>query len=42
VTDKQEYPLLDASEFPNSFGEDADGELYITSEAGNLYKIVAR
>lgn len=42
ASDKQEYPLLDASEFPSSFGEDGDGELYITTEAGNLYKIVAR
>jgi hypothetical protein len=42
VGDKQEYQLLDANEFPSSFGEDADGELYITTEAGNLYKIVER
>jgi len=31
---------LDANEHPNSFGEDADGELYITSESGNVFKIV--
>lgn len=42
VGDKQEYQLLDSSEFPSSFGEDADGELYVTTEAGNVYKIVAR
>jgi hypothetical protein len=34
--------LLDAAEAPNSFGEDADGELYITSEAGSVFKIVAK
>lgn len=33
---------LAANEFPNSFGEDADGELYITSEAGHVFKVVAR
>jgi glucose/arabinose dehydrogenase len=42
VTEQQEYPLLDTSEFPSSFGEDADGELYVTTEAGNVYKIVGR
>jgi glucose/arabinose dehydrogenase len=42
VGDKQEYQLLDSSEFPSSFGEDADGELYVTTEAGNVYKLVAR
>ena len=36
------YQWLNSSEFPNSFGEDADGELYITTEAGNVFKIVAR
>jgi glucose/arabinose dehydrogenase len=36
------YLWLDSSEFPNSFGEDADGELYITSESGNVFKVVAK
>jgi hypothetical protein len=34
--------LLDPNELPNSFGEDADGELYVTSEVGNVFKIVAK
>ena len=42
ISSRQRYTWLAASEFPNSFGEDADGELYITSEAGNVFKIVAK
>lgn len=42
ATDKHQYLLLDPNEFPTSFGEDVDGELYITTEAGNVYKIVAK
>jgi len=40
ATDRREYALLDPSELPTSFGEDANGELYITTESGNVYKIV--
>lgn len=39
---RREYPLLGSGAFPTSFGEDADGELYLTTEAGNVYKLVAR
>jgi hypothetical protein len=42
LTDERQYDLLDPSELPNSFGEDADGELYVTTETGNVYKIVGR
>ena len=42
VTDRQEYSLLSGGEQPNSFGEDAAGELYITTEGGNVYRIVGR
>jgi glucose/arabinose dehydrogenase len=41
LSTKRRYTWLDSNEFPNSFGEDADGELYITSESGNLFKLVA-
>jgi hypothetical protein len=40
LSSKRRYTWFDSSELPNSFGEDADGELYITSESGNLFKIV--
>jgi len=42
VNERRRYTWLDQNEFPNSFGEDADGELYITSEAGNVFKIVPK
>jgi glucose/arabinose dehydrogenase len=42
VLDQREYDFLDSSEFPTSFGEDGDGELYVTTDAGNVYKIVAK
>jgi hypothetical protein len=42
VSSSRRYLWLDSSEFPNSFGEDADGELYITSESGNVFKVVAK
>ncbi len=42
VSDRREYTLLDPNELPTSFGEDADGELYVTSEVGNVFKIVAK
>ncbi len=42
ATDQHQYDLLASSEGPNSFGEDADGELYVTTEAGNVYKIVGK
>lgn len=42
ATNSHQYDLLDPSEFPTSFGEDAEGELYITTESGNVYRIVAQ
>jgi glucose/arabinose dehydrogenase len=42
LSSMRRYTWLDSNEFPNSFGEDADGELYITSESGNLFKIVPK
>lgn len=42
VSSSRRYLWLASSEFPTSFGEDADGELYITSESGNIFKIVAK
>lgn len=42
ATDPHQYDLLDPNELPTSFGEDANGELYITSESGNVFKIVAK
>ncbi len=42
VSSRRRYTWLNGNELPNSFGEDADGELYITSESGNLFKIVPR
>jgi glucose/arabinose dehydrogenase len=42
ATEPHEYDFLDTSEFPTSFGEDAAGELYVTTDVGNVYKIVAR
>jgi glucose/arabinose dehydrogenase len=41
ISGRQRHTWLDSFEAPNSFGEDADGELYITSESGNVFKIVA-
>lgn len=41
ATEQQEWPLLNAG--PNSitsFGEDAQGELYVTTQGGNAFKIV--
>lgn len=40
ITERRRYTWLDSNEHPNSFGEDADGELYVTSESGNVFKIV--
>jgi len=40
ISERRRYTWLDANEHPNSFGEDADGELYITSESGNVFKII--
>ncbi len=42
ASSSRRYQWLDSREYPNSFGEDADGELYITSESGNVFKIVAK
>jgi glucose/arabinose dehydrogenase len=43
ATEKKEYAgMLPSGEQPNSFGEDSAGELYITTEGGNLYRIVAQ
>jgi hypothetical protein len=41
IGDQRQYDLIDPSELVTSFGEDADGELYMTTEAGNVYRIVA-
>ena len=41
-TDQREYDLLDPSSLPTSFGEDADGELYVTTAVGDVFKIVAQ
>jgi glucose/arabinose dehydrogenase len=40
LSERRRYTWLASNEFPNSFGEDADGELYITSESGKVFKIV--
>jgi hypothetical protein len=42
ATEQKQYDLLDSSEFPTSFGEDADGELYVMTDVGNLYRIRAK
>ncbi len=42
ATDVHEYTLIDPNELITSFGEDADGELYVTTEAGSVYKIVTK
>jgi hypothetical protein len=43
ATGQTEDPgMLPAGEMPNSFGEDAAGEMYITTEGGSLYRIVAQ
>jgi glucose/arabinose dehydrogenase len=42
TTEPREYAFLDNGEFPTSFGEDADGELYVTTDIGNVYKVVAQ
>ena len=40
--DQREYDLLDPNSLPTSLGEDADGELYVTTDVGNVFKIVAK
>jgi glucose/arabinose dehydrogenase len=40
VTDEREWPLGDLGSIL-SFGEDADGELYVLSSDGNVYRLVA-
>ena len=40
IQEPEALRLPDLREHPNSFGEDADGELYITSESGNVFKII--
>jgi hypothetical protein len=43
ASERKEYPgLLPAGSNPNSFGEDAAGELYLTTEQGDLYRIEAK
>ncbi len=42
ATDQREFNLLDPNSLPTSFGEDADGELYVTTDVGKVYKIVAK
>ncbi len=42
ATERREWPELKPSERGvTAFGEDADGELYIMTDAGNVYKIVS-
>lgn len=42
ATEEKEYDgFLPGGSQPNSFGEDADGELYITTEGGAVYRVVA-
>lgn len=40
VTEQTQWPLLALQESITSFGEDAQGELYLTTSQGNLYRIV--
>jgi glucose/arabinose dehydrogenase len=40
ATENREWPLLTVSGGLSSFGEDARGELYLTSLSGSLYRIV--
>lgn len=43
ATQRQEYPnFLPSGSSPNSFGEDGNGELYITTEVGDVYRIAAQ
>jgi hypothetical protein len=37
-----DQPALSPGESITSFGEDADGELYILTERGSVFKIVPR
>ena len=39
-TDQREWSELDTGERVTSFGEDAVGEIYVTTSAGRVYKIV--
>lgn len=42
ATEQKEYPdFLPSGAQPNSFGEDRAGELYITTEGGEVYRVVA-
>ena len=41
ATENRDWPSLSVSGGLSSFGEDARGELYITSHSGSLYRIVA-
>jgi glucose/arabinose dehydrogenase len=41
-TEQTEWPLLKTGQFDlTSFGEDAQGELYVTTQSGTVFKIVA-
>ena len=43
ATEEKEYAgLLPDGSSPNSFGEDGNGELYITTEGGEVYRLVAK
>jgi hypothetical protein len=40
ATDQREWPELNTGDRVTSFGEDAVGEIYVTTSAGRVYKIV--
>jgi hypothetical protein len=40
ATDQREWPELNTGERVTSFGEDAVGEIYVTTSAGRVYKVV--
>jgi len=42
LSSMRRYTWFDSNEFPNSFGEDAGGELYITSKSGNVFTVVPK